>query len=155
MKGEEDVIGGGGIFFNTLQKNTHPISISNSNSKNKTSALATHLQNQFNSFLTSWTSPTKHLYLSGLYTHPSFQRRGIGTAVLNYGHEKADRESVPNFLIASAMERPLYTHKRWKEVGGVSVDLKDWVEGAEGGDAGWGVYRTGAKGNIGDEEVRG
>ncbi|KAH8769379.1 hypothetical protein F5882DRAFT_302053, partial [Hyaloscypha sp. PMI_1271] len=77
-----------------------------------------------------------------LMTDPAFQRRGIGTALLKWGHALADAEQVPCFLCASPFGWPLYRALGWHQVGEeVVVDLKEFVKYAEGGDQGWGVYK--------------
>jgi len=106
------------------------------------SAIGQYIQSQFTAFLDSWTKGTKYIYLALLMTDPRFQRRGIGTAMLNWGHERADRDDVPAILIASPVGHPLYQSVGWKDVSmPLQVDLKDWVQYAEKGDMGWGTYR--------------
>ncbi|KAG4424776.1 hypothetical protein IFR04_002124 [Cadophora malorum] len=103
--------------------------------------LQRHLSKSFRTFEKSWITKTRCLNLSLLMTDPKFQRRGMGTALLEWGHEMADREGVPCFLIASPVGHPLYKHVEWKEIGILEVDLKDWADYAGGGDLGWGLYR--------------
>ncbi|KAH7417415.1 acyl-CoA N-acyltransferase [Cadophora sp. MPI-SDFR-AT-0126] len=105
------------------------------------SPLQKHISKSFKAFEDAWVTRTKYLHLSLLMTDPKYQRRGIGTALLEWGHEFADREGVPCFLIASPVGHPLYAHVGWKEIGVMEVDLKDWAEYAKSGDMGWGIYR--------------
>ncbi|KAH6709127.1 acyl-CoA N-acyltransferase [Leptodontidium sp. MPI-SDFR-AT-0119] len=106
------------------------------------SPLQKHIADEFAAFEDSWIVGTKCMNLSLLMTDPKYQRRGIGTALLQWGHERADREGVPCFLIASPAGHPLYVHVGWKVIGEpMEVDLKDWAEYASGGDMGWGTYR--------------
>ncbi|RDW60671.1 hypothetical protein BP6252_12054 [Coleophoma cylindrospora] len=96
----------------------------------------------FRDFLDAWATPTKHLSLVLLMTDPKFQRRGIATALLEWGHRRADLDRVPAFLIASPVGHPLYQSRGWKDVSvPFEIDLKDWVDYAKGGDMGWGTYR--------------
>ncbi|KAH6662174.1 hypothetical protein B0J14DRAFT_662903 [Halenospora varia] len=140
--GSEDVmmLGGGGWMFSSTETGAKM------KEKRKVTPIEKYLDTAFKSFLSSWLAPTKCIYLALLMTHPSYQRRGIGTAMLGVGHEKADREGVPCFLIASPVGRPLYETQGWKGVEGtLELDLREWVEG-DGGkrrvdDRGWGVYR--------------
>ncbi|KAG4429455.1 hypothetical protein IFR05_015066 [Cadophora sp. M221] len=106
------------------------------------SPLQKHIADEFAAFEDSWIVGTKCMNLSLLMTDPKYQRRGIGTALLKWGHERADREGVPCFLIASPAGHPLYVHVGWKVIGEpMQVDLKNWAEYAAGGDMGWGTYR--------------
>jgi GNAT superfamily N-acetyltransferase len=89
-----------------------------------------------------WKKGIKYLELGLLMTDPAFQRRGIGTALLEWGLALADREKVPCFLLASPFGYPLYRSLGWNVVGeDIVLDLKEWVQYAEGGDMGWGVYK--------------
>ncbi|EPE24707.1 Acyl-CoA N-acyltransferases (Nat) [Glarea lozoyensis ATCC 20868] len=100
-----------------------------------------YLGMKFLEFFTAWSDSTKHLYLAFLMTAPRFQRRGYGTALLKWGHEIADKGGLPLFLVASPVGHPLYLHQGWKDVHEyINLDLKEWVEGASGGDRGWGTY---------------
>jgi GNAT superfamily N-acetyltransferase len=89
-----------------------------------------------------WKKGIKLLELGLLMTDPAFQRRGIGTALLEWGLALADKERVPCFLLASPFGYPLYRSLGWNVVGeDIVLDLKEWVKYAEGGDMGWGVYK--------------
>ncbi|KAK0119291.1 hypothetical protein ONS95_008138 [Cadophora gregata] len=122
-----------------LQSNTPQFTASSSDPND--SPLQRHISRSFRAFEESWITKTKCLHLALLMTDPRYQRRGIGTALLEWGHEMADREGVPCFLIASPVGHPLYAHVGWKEIGVMEVDLKEWAEFAKGGDMGWGTYR--------------
>ncbi|KAE9373756.1 hypothetical protein N431DRAFT_438921 [Stipitochalara longipes BDJ] len=89
----------------------------------------------------TWTKGVKHIELMVLMTDPAFQRRGIGSALLKWGHALAERENVPSFLGASPFGYPLYMSLGWNVVAGVVLDLKEWV-GAGDEDMGWGVYKS-------------
>jgi GNAT superfamily N-acetyltransferase len=105
-------------------------------------SLERYIETQFEQFLASWSRSSKHLYLALLMTDPRFQRRGIGTAMLEWGHKQADQAGVPAFLIASPVGHPLYQHVGWKDVDTpLQIDLSRWAAGAQGGDMGWGVYK--------------
>ncbi|KAH7364092.1 hypothetical protein BKA65DRAFT_472433 [Rhexocercosporidium sp. MPI-PUGE-AT-0058] len=92
------------------------------------SPLQEHISDEFDAFVKSWIVGTKVMNLSLLMTDPKYQRRGIGTALLQWGHEFADREGVPCFLIASPVGHPLYVHVGWKVIGEpLEVDLKDVI----------------------------
>ncbi|PVH85754.1 hypothetical protein DL98DRAFT_511303 [Cadophora sp. DSE1049] len=126
------------LFPPLLESNNSQLSAS---SEGPGSPLQRHISKSFKAFEKSWITKTKCLNLSLLMTDPMYQRRGMGTALLEWGHEMADREGVPCFLIASPVGHPLYVHVGWKEIGVMEVDLKDWADYAKGGDMGWGTYR--------------
>ena len=105
-------------------------------------ALMKYIVSEHSAFLDSWTKGTKHIYLAILMTDPRFQRRGIGTAMLDWGHKRADKDGVPCFLIASPVGHPLYQSVGWKNVEKpLQLVLKDWIKYAENGDMGWGMYK--------------
>lgn len=135
------------LLFTPLFPPPSPSPRPNSKPPDKRKALQTHINQNFATFLTSWTSPTKNLYLAALFTHPSSQGRGIGSALLEYGHDIADREGIPCFLIGTPVGHPFYKWKGWMEVGEFDVDLREWDEmedkwgRGDRGERGWGVYR--------------
>jgi len=106
-----------------------------------TNALNRYIETQFSKFLFEWTRETKHLYLALLFVDPEFQSRGIGTALLRWGHRRADIDGVPSFLIATPVGHGLYEYMGWKNVADpLNIDLRKFVGGASGGDRGWGMY---------------
>lgn len=108
----------------------------------KRTPLEDYIRTRQMNFNAAWTDKTKHIELALLMTDPLFQRRGIGTALLRWGHAIADEEEVPCFLCASPFGWPLYRALGWNHVGEeMVIDLKEFVKGAEGGDMGWGVYK--------------
>lgn len=134
----DDIFTAGGIVFNRTLTSSSGRIVSNTDSK----SLEGYIQSQFEQFLASWSRDSKHLYLALLMTDPRFQRRGIGTALLEWGHKYADEAGVPAFLIASPVGHPLYQHVGWKDVDApLQIDMSQWAAGAQGGDMGWGVYK--------------
>jgi len=111
-------------------------------SHGKNEELGQYIKDSMDKFLTGWPSDTKHLYLGLLMTDPKFQRRGIGSALLQWGAQLADKDRVPSFLIASPVGHPLYRSLGWQETGeGIRIQLREWIAGAEAGDKGLGVYK--------------
>ena len=108
----------------------------------KKKSLGEYLAARQEVILDAWTKDVRHVELMVLMTDPVFQRRGIGTALLKWGDQFAAREGVPAFLGASPFGFRLYRSLGWNVVAEVEVDLKDWVQGAEEGDMGWGVYKN-------------
>jgi len=110
-------------------------------SKDDKPTLGQYVNDSINEFLKSW-SKTKFLYVAVLMTDPRFQRRGYGTALMKYGHSRADQDNVPAILVASPIGHPLYLSLGWRELStGLEIDLRRWIPYADKGDQGWGVYR--------------
>jgi ribosomal protein S18 acetylase RimI-like enzyme len=51
-----------------------------------------------------------------LGVHPSYQGKGLGSKLLNWGLKRADDEGVEVFLSASPDGRPLYAKYGFREV---------------------------------------
>lgn len=68
--------------------------------------------------------------LLDLATHPSYQRRGIGSSLVSYGIQKAEKEVVRVYLSAAPMGVPVYKKLGFKEVGRLKFPLEEW--GGEG-----------------------
>ncbi|KAL3418140.1 GNAT family [Phlyctema vagabunda] len=92
-------------------------------------------------FMNSWAAEMNFVELQAIATSTRFQRRGYASALLNWGHQKADELGQVSFLLGSPVGRYLYASKGWKEVAHIVVDMKDWVEGGQRGDLGWGVWK--------------
>ena len=65
-----------------------------------------------------------------LNTSPKFQRRGLGSELVKYGLEKADRDGVVVYLSGSPMGVPLYRKLGFEEVGKLELNLEEF--GGEG-----------------------
>lgn len=92
-------------------------------------------------FKESWANDVTYIELQALATSPRFQRRGYASALLAWGHKRADAESKVSFLLGSPIGRYLYASLGWKEVGQIVIDMTEWMEGAGRGDLGWGVWK--------------
>lgn len=105
--------------------------------------LATYVKLDTEKWLNEWTYNKRHILLKGLFTDPSFQRRGMGSALVKYGNKTfGDRGAgLPIYLQASAYGWPVYEKQGFKTVQVLDVDLRDWVDGGRGDGKGWGVYR--------------
>jgi GNAT superfamily N-acetyltransferase len=104
--------------------------------------LGKYINDEFKEFFHSWFKSTKFISVAWLMTDPQFQRRGIGTALMQFGHNIADQEGTLLALIASPVGHPLYNSLGWKDIStGLTLNLTEWVPWAKNGDQGWGVYR--------------
>ena len=63
-------------------------------------------------------------------TSPVYQRRGIGSQLINLGIEKADKDILLWFLTASPMGVPVYAKFGFREVGRLEMGLEEF--GGEG-----------------------
>ncbi|PGH03169.1 hypothetical protein GX51_04204 [Blastomyces parvus] len=66
-------------------------------------------------------------YVGILATHPSYQRRGIGKLLVQWGIEQGRAESVPVGLEPSLMGRGLYTKLGFRDLGTVEFMGEQWV----------------------------
>ena len=57
------------------------------------------------------------LKLQHLCVHLAFQRRGVGSMLLDWGKEQAEREGVPIGLESSEKARPMYMHNGFRRYG--------------------------------------
>jgi GNAT superfamily N-acetyltransferase len=62
-----------------------------------------------------------HLYLKIIAIDPSYQRKGVGSALLDTGLAVADRLNIKAYLEATPVGRALYERYGWRDVG--------WLEG--------------------------
>ncbi|KAK5048347.1 hypothetical protein LTR84_006017 [Exophiala bonariae] len=76
---------------------------------------------------------SQQYYLNTLGTHPDYQRRGAGGALVNSGIEvgkKSNRnENVTATLIATEAGEPLYLHLSWESIKNFTVKSMDVVAG--------------------------
>jgi ribosomal protein S18 acetylase RimI-like enzyme len=102
------------------------------------SPIGEYINSAFEDFLNTWFKGTKFINLLLLMTDPKFQRRGIGSALLKWGHEQANHDKVNSVLIASPVGHPLYQSLGWKDISTpLEVDLQKWAQNAQNGDMGW------------------
>ena len=62
-----------------------------------------------------------YYFLKLLLCHPTYQRRGIGTALVSWGIEEARRDGLRVALFSSPMGLPLYRKLGFNEVARVRV----------------------------------
>jgi GNAT superfamily N-acetyltransferase len=68
--------------------------------------------------------------LEALHTLPEHERKGAGTALMEWGIRLADSEGLPIRLLSSPHGFELYRRFGFVELGRVTVDLARW--GGEG-----------------------
>jgi ribosomal protein S18 acetylase RimI-like enzyme len=65
----------------------------------------------------------KQLNLMVLATHPDYQRRGAGTALLDWGKQKAKEEGLKLTLFSSPQGYKLYRKMGFEEVGVTHIQV--------------------------------
>jgi len=103
--------------------------------------LPTYVQEDTDRWLEKWTRGQRHILCKALFTEPSFQRQGMGNALIEYGNRLADEVKLPIFLQASPYGYPIYAKHGFETVQHLDVDLREWAPGAEDNDKGYGNYR--------------
>ena len=89
-----------------------------------------------------WFAGRRYMYMSAVYVDPEYQGRGVGSAIMEWGEERADREGVVAFLQSSAPARGFYERREWNRIDFVELDLSQWAnEKEQGGGLGYGIYR--------------
>ena len=83
----------------------------------------------------------RHILCEGLYTEPSFQRQGMGSALVKYGNGLADQAKLPIILQASPIAYPLYAKHGFETDQCLDVDLRKWVPRGKSNDKGYGNYQ--------------
>ena len=71
----------------------------------------------------------RHWYLELLAARPEWQGKGVGSALLRWGLERADEEGVEAYLEASPAGKGLYEKMGFREVGRLVVPSRE--EGGE------------------------
>lgn len=106
-------------------------------------AMLTHISTHF-------PPTTPHLILCAITILPEYQSCGLGSALMSYGTEYADRKGVYSWVSASPAGAAMFAKRGYVEVGRheVDLDLDEYAVGDDGGrvrneereDGGWGVY---------------
>ena len=103
--------------------------------------LAAFVQDDTYKWLDRWTRGKRHMICDSLFTEPVFQRRGLGSALLEYGCQMADWESLPIYLRGNVFCRGICLIHKFQTVKEFDVDLREWEPRNGGRDIGYGNYR--------------
>lgn len=82
----------------------------------------------------------KVMVLQALATDPPWQRRGVGSKLIQWGIERADVDGLPCWAHASPTSYRLYERAGFQEFGKTDYNLDEWAPGGKGGNRGWGRY---------------
>ncbi|OLN87614.1 hypothetical protein CCHL11_05648 [Colletotrichum chlorophyti] len=75
-------------------------------------------------------------FICSFVVHPDFQSRGVGSRLLKWGTEKADREPGVYCWVQSSMGgQPAFERQGFREVGRLEANLDDFSEGKIPGEA--------------------
>lgn len=85
------------------------------------------VQQQTGNSIARWSKGQRHLRCKALFTDPSFQKRGIGKAMVQYGNDLADRGPMPIFLQATPFGFPLYAKMDFEVLQELDIDLREWA----------------------------
>lgn len=82
-----------------------------------------------------------YMVLQSLATDPNYQRRGIGSKLVQWGLDQADAEGLPCWIHASDAGRRVYEAAGFEQVGYDEYDLDVWATKSENmSSQGWGSY---------------
>ena len=63
-----------------------------------------------------------------LDTHPEYERRGIGSLLVQWGIDKSEESRIPLYLESTEIGKPLYERFRFTEVDRLTLDMEKWAE---------------------------
>ncbi|MCJ1240605.1 hypothetical protein MMC14_008609 [Varicellaria rhodocarpa] len=86
-------------------------------------------------------SDKKHMSLDALAVLPTYQSRGVGSALVRWGTEQADVRGVSCWIDVSPAGAGVYARAGFREIGGDDYDLSEFAPGGKKGKRGWGIYR--------------
>lgn len=106
---------------------------------------AARLENLCTADINRWISKvmplgTKCRYLTSCLVHPSYDGRGVGSALIRWGTERADKEGVFCWVHSSDGGEVFYEKMGFEEVERFVVDLDGYAEGRRDGSGKWGEY---------------
>ena len=70
--------------------------------------------------------------------HPTWQRRGVGSAMIRWALEHLRPDTMPVWLCAQPDGYSLYLKLGWRDVEKVDMDLSKWISPYQG----YGLHRT-------------
>ena len=100
------------------------------------------IEEDFNRVKAVWMSNKKYIHVGTLVTHPDYERRGVGSALIQQATAKGDGDNVPCWLESSSVAHGLYNRVGFREVGKLEVDLSEFAPGGKSVKRGWGVWET-------------
>lgn len=83
---------------------------------------------------------TRCLYIAGISVDPAYQGQGLGSQLIRWGTEQADRLGVFCWVHASEAGWPVFVRHGFEEVDRLEVDLDEWAAGPPATGGNWGKY---------------
>lgn len=105
-----------------------------------TSPLAQHVKAFAQQWTRSMTGKGRHVNMRAVFTDPAFQRRGVGSAIVQCCCQAADEAGLPVIVQATPFGRPVYAKAGFVTVTQLDLDLRDWVPDGKANDRGYGNY---------------
>ncbi|KAF9122226.1 hypothetical protein BG015_005622 [Linnemannia schmuckeri] len=84
-------------------------------------------------------------FVCGMSVAPAYQGQGIGSALLKWGTDLADKDQVYSWVSSSMGGWPAYANAGFVEVGRLELNLDDYAQGikwdqGDGSEKDWGTY---------------
>ena len=89
-------------------------------------ALCKHIFTPMNEIRAEFMKDKKYVLVGILVVMPEYQRRGIGTRLLDWALKQADENGYPCYIDSSPQGLGLYKKLGWEEVGSAEIDEGDW-----------------------------
>ena len=87
-----------------------------------------------------WMAKKKYIYLDTLVVDPAAQGQGIGTALVRWVTNKADKKGIYSWLQSSRAAHRIYLRAGYRDVHSFKLDLSEFAPGGKEGGWGFGVY---------------
>ncbi|KAF7919264.1 hypothetical protein BELL_0054g00090 [Botrytis elliptica] len=83
------------------------------------------VQADIDRWLERWTKGQRHILCKAIFTEPTFQRRGMGRALVENGNKLADKKGLPIFMQVSPFGFPLHMKHGFETVQCLDVDFRE------------------------------
>ena len=126
------------------KENHEPPQQSTNSSKSPRRRLEEYTSSNLQSWMLTLMPPgSLCMYIASICVHPEHQGKGIGSALLKYGTDRADKEKLYCWVQSSEAGSNLFEQDGFEEVGRLEIDLDEWSCGeveVPVGEESWGVY---------------
>ena len=87
-----------------------------------------------------WLANKEYIYFDTLVVDPAAQGHGIGTALVRWVTDRADKQGIYCWLQSSRAAHSIYLKAGYRDVHSLKVDLSEFAPGGKEGGWGFGVY---------------